>query len=536
MQFTTVRPGIRRIAAAAVLLLTGAPLLAQEFVKLVKPDAYFGDQMGSSVALSDDTLIVGVPQDDNSGGQNAGAALLYLRDGASWDLQGTLLAWDPAPDRAFGQGVACSGDTVAVVSFGDFFGAGSQGGSVHVFERSGADWFKEALLMGSPSKPYDGFGWAIALEGDTLVVAYQSANDSKGAVEVYVHSGSSWLLQSELVADDAELGDMFGASVALSGNTLVVGASRDDTGGFSYAGSAYVFVRNGSSWMQQGKLLAADPGQNDNFGYSVAVYGDTAIVGARQDHIGSETQAGSAYVFVRSGTSWSQQAKLIASDATHADFLGSSVALAGDLAVVTAAGDDDTALNAGSAYLFFRSGTVWAEHGKLHSVGASSSAFFGMCVSLSGGSVAFGAPNDGPVQALGIGSTYIYDLPFVPWTDLGFGLAGVDGIPMLHGSGSLVAGSSGGLALSLAQPSAPSLLFASLADTPAPFKGGVLHTLPPLAQVPLATSASGGWTLPWASWPAGIPAGLELYFQAAVSDTAALHGVSLSNVLKATQP
>src|SRR5262249_22540966 len=160
-----------------------------------------------------------------------------------------------------------SGDTVAVAGFGDNFAAGSQGGSVHVFERSGDQWQEEALLTASPSKPFDGFGWAIALQGDTLAVSSLGANDAHGAVYVFVHVASSWLQQAELVADDGDHSDDFGWSVALSGNTVVVGASHEQTGGL-YAGAAYVFARSGSSWSQQAKLQAADPGDEDNFGIS----------------------------------------------------------------------------------------------------------------------------------------------------------------------------------------------------------------------------------------------------------------------------
>jgi hypothetical protein len=124
-----------------------------------------------------------------------------------------------------------------------------------------------------------------------------------------------------------------------------------------------------------------------------------------------------------------------------------------------------------------------------------------------------------------------------PWTDLGGGIAGVAGIPVLAGSGALSPGTPGGLTLSAAAPSAPALLIFSLLEVDVPFKGGTLSAYPPLATYPLATDPSGGITLPWAAWPPFLPAGVEIFSQLAVADAAAVKGASLSNLLRGvTQP
>ena len=197
------------------------------------------------------------------------------------------------------------------------------------------------------------FGDSVAISGGTAVVdAYRDddGGNQSGSAYVFVRSGGTWSEQTKLMASDAAADDYFGWSVAISGDTVVVGARLDNDGG-PFSGSAYVFVRSSGSWSQQAKLTASDAAAEDQFGYSVAVSGDTAVVGNRGDADGG-LDSGSAYVFVRSGTTWSQQAKLTASDAAADDFFGDSVAVSGDTAVVGAPWDDDAGLNSGSAYVF----------------------------------------------------------------------------------------------------------------------------------------------------------------------------------------
>lgn len=183
---------------------------------------------------------------------------------------------------------------------------------------------------------------------------------------------------------------MFGFAVGIDGETVGVGAPVDNTA----AGSAYVFVRSGTSWSQQAKLTASDAAAVDNFGRNVVgISGDTLVVGAPFDDTGAGTDAGSAYVFVRSGTSWSQQAKLTASDAAAGDAFGISVSISGDTVVAGAFNDDDGGTNSGSAYVFTRSGTSWSQQQKLTASDAAAGDQFGFSVSNSGNTVVAGAFN-----------------------------------------------------------------------------------------------------------------------------------------------
>ena len=189
----------------------------------------------------------------------------------------------------------------------------------------------------------DLFGVSVAISGDTAVVgAYLDdvvGNAEQGSVYVFVRIGTNWTQQQKLTASDGLAGDNFGISVAVSGDTVVVGAHLDNVGANADQGSTYVFGRSGTVWLQQQKLVASDGAPNDDFGISVAIFGDTVVVGAPLDNVGANADQGSAYVFVRSGTVWSQE-QLVASDGAANDGLGYSVAISGNTVVVGAGGDD----------------------------------------------------------------------------------------------------------------------------------------------------------------------------------------------------
>ena len=186
---------------------------------------------------------------------------------------------------------------------------------------------QQQKLEASDAAELDRFGFSVAISGETVVVGAPSddteAVEDQGSAYVFVRSGGVWSLQQKLLASDAAAFDFFGESVAISGETVVVGAPLDDGAAGNDQGSAYVFVRGAGVWSQQQKLLASDAAQSDNFGNSVAISGETIVVGARLDVGAAGNAQGSAYVFVRSSTGvWSQQQKLLASDAAAFDRFG----------------------------------------------------------------------------------------------------------------------------------------------------------------------------------------------------------------------
>jgi len=306
--------------------------------KVIASDGAEGDWFGYSVALYKDTALVGTNGSDVNGNSGQGSAYVFTRSGTSWSQQAKLTASDGAAYDSFGTSVALDGDTALVGAYTDTVGANSNQGSAYVFVRSGTSWSQQKKLTASDGAADDHFGYSVALSGETALVGTYTdtvgANPSQGSAYVFVRSGTNWSQQTRLTAADGAASDYFGYSVALSGNTALVGAIFDDINANNDQGSAYVFTRSGTSWSQQKKLTSQDGAAYDAFGYSVALYGNTALVGTPYDDVGANNDQGSAYVFTRSGSIWHQGAKLTASDEVVGVMFGQSVTLYGDTVLV----------------------------------------------------------------------------------------------------------------------------------------------------------------------------------------------------------
>ncbi|HNX33240.1 MAG TPA: FG-GAP repeat protein [Kiritimatiellia bacterium] len=382
--------------------------------KLVAADGALGDGFGVTVALANDTALVGAYQDDGMG-IDSGSAYVFTRSGTSWAQQTKLTAGDGAAGDCFGYSVALAGDIALVGVYGDD-DKGADSGSAYVFTRSGASWAQQAKLTASDGAAGDCFGSAVALCGDTALVGAHMDDDKgtdSGSAYVFTRSGTAWAQQAKLIASDGAVSDYLGHSVSLSGDTALIGAHLDDDKG-SNSGSAYVFTRSGTVWTQQAKLTAADGAAGDSFGYAVALSGDTAAVGAfRDDDKGADS--GSAYVFTRSGSTWNQQAKLAAADGAEGDGLGISVAVSGDTALAGADGDDDKGADSGSAYVFIRTGTTWSQQAKLIAGDGSSGDWLGHSVALTNGTALVGAHGDDD-KGTDSGSAYVFTRSGTVWS------------------------------------------------------------------------------------------------------------------------
>jgi hypothetical protein len=337
-------------ALALVSMLLAPSVQAQtlndlypEIATVLAADGAGNDNFGYSISLSGDTLAVGVPSDDVGANANQGSVRVFVRSGTSWSAQATLTASDGAASDQFGLSISLSGDTLAVGVRGDDVGANATQGSVRVFVRSGTSWSAQATLTASDGAANDQFGNSISLSGNTLAVGVWlddvGANGDQGSVRVFVRSGTSWSAQATLTASDGAASDQFGDSISLSDDTLAVGVPSDGVGANFSQGSVRVFVRSGTSWSAQAALTASDGAASDAFGSSVSLSGDTLAVGVPSDNVGA-TDQGSVRVFVRSGTSWSAQATLTASDGAVSDNFGYSISLSGDTLAVGVAGDD----------------------------------------------------------------------------------------------------------------------------------------------------------------------------------------------------
>jgi cysteine-rich repeat protein len=388
-----------------------------EVAEAVPADPGTGDGYGRSVSISGDTLVVGAWQED-AAGVDAGAAYVFERNQGGLDHWGQvtkLTASDAAAGDHFGNSVSISGDTV-VVGADDNDDAGTSSGSAYVFARNtgGADnWGEAKKLTAVDAAGGDNFGWSVSISGDTVVVgAYGNDDTGSASGSTYVFERNkdgqdNWGQVKKLSAADAAAGDEFGISVSIRGDTLVVGAWQDDAAGAD-SGSAYVFERNAGGvadgWGQVRKLTAADSAAGDVFGWSVAIDGDTLVVGAYGDD-DAGSFSGSAYVFERNGhgpNGWSEAQKLVAANAAADDFFGTDVSISGDTVAVGL-------FIAGSAYVFERNqGGLdnWGQVQELTTADAAAGDYFGRSVSISGDTIVVGStPDAGPV----IGSAHVFN-------------------------------------------------------------------------------------------------------------------------------
>lgn len=445
------------------------------YVKASNTEA--GDHFGTTLALSSDgtTLAVGASGEDSdttgvdgnqadNSASGAGAVYVFTRSGSAWIQQAYIKASNAETNDSFGRPLALSGDgnTLVIGAYREASGAtgvdGNQAdnstafaGAVYVFIRSGSAWTQQAYLKASNTETDDRFGGSLALssDGNTLAVgaAYedsvatgvngnQSDNSASraGAVYVFTRSGDAWSQQAYVKASNTEAEDYFGFSVAISsdGNTLAVGAigeasSATGVGGnqaentAAFAGAVYVFVRSGSIWSQQAYIKASNAETDDEFGGTLALGsdGNTLAVGADNEdssatgvggdqNDNSAGDSGAVYVLTRSGSAWTHQAYIKASNTGATDRLGNSLALSHDgntLAVGTSSEDsaaiglggdqnDNSATLSGAVYFFSRIGNTWSQQAYVKASNTETTDGFGAALSLSGdgNTLAAGAP------------------------------------------------------------------------------------------------------------------------------------------------
>jgi hypothetical protein len=284
--------------------------------------------------------------------------------------------------------------------------------SLYLFD--GAGWQAMMFLPSSIIQPVPrtaideplsrNFGTAVGISGDYAIVGadYDSTgtNYNQGAAYIFFRSGGSWVQQAKVIATDGATGDRFGYSVAIAGDYAIVGAPYKN----SSQGAAYIFIRSGTTWTQQAKIVATDGAAFDLFGYSVSISGARVLVGSPEDNIGTYSNQGSAYVFFRVSSTWSQQAKLVASDGAAEDKFGNAVSISGnDLLVGAYQAEVGGTFNAGAAYLFYYNAIFgWLSGDKLVSVDAhQSSDRFGQAVAIEGNYAvisALGSPISGSAR------------------------------------------------------------------------------------------------------------------------------------------
>lgn len=423
------------------------------------------DNYGISVALSGDTIVIGADEEDSSSsGINgdesdnsliaSGAAYVYVRNGGTWSQQAYLKASNPGESDGFGSSLAISGDTIVVGSVGESSDAngvdGDQNdesaptsGAAYVFVREGTTWRQQAYLKASNSDTGDEFATSLAISGDTIVVgalgeesAAQAINGNQddnttlqaGAAYVFTRRGETWSQEAYLKPSNTGDFDSFGNAVAISEDTLVVGALNESSSASGVngeenddsmlsSGAAYVFQRNNGVWSQQAYLKASNTEAFDTFGNDVSISGNTIVVSSPEEDSATQgvngdqsseaaPESGAAYIFIREGVTWTQQAYLKASNTEATDNFGARVAISGENVVIGASfetsnatgidgdQDDNSADSAGAAYLFTRRDNTWQQEAYLKSSNIESFDFFGTSVAISGDTLAISSPGE----------------------------------------------------------------------------------------------------------------------------------------------
>jgi hypothetical protein len=376
--------------------------------KLTASTAGDGDRFGQSVGLSGNVAVAGGSFNDLSEG-NAGSAYVLRHNGASWAEEQQLLASDANLDDRFGAAVGVDADVVICgAPFADTGAADS--GASYVYRYDGTTWVEEQKLTATDAAASDRFGGAVAVSADAIIVGADQDDLAAGSAYIYRFDGfTTWTQEQKLTKSIPVASDQFGLAVDIDGNVAVVGCLQDGTAAAN-GGAAYVFRHNGTSWIQEQVLTASDASANDLLGVSVDVDGDQIIVGSINGDDAPLTNTGAAYVYTYDGTSWTEETKLIGTDSVSGDQFGIAVAIDGDQAIAGARQDQDAGADTGAAYIFRRTSNFWVQQEKWTASDKSSDSQLGRSLKLDGGRGIVGAPRTN-AGATCSGAVYVFDAP-----------------------------------------------------------------------------------------------------------------------------
>ena len=389
------RPATLGTALFAAVACVGRGASAQcQAQKLVAADAGGGEEFGRVISASGDWLIVGAPFDADFG-VSAGSAYVHQKQGTGWIQTQKLFSSDGGSSDQFGYAVGISGDIAVVTAIADFPMGIFAAGSAYVFERSGATWVETTKLFANDASPEDHFGQAVAISGNRIVFGVphdDPAGSGSGSAYVFEKTGGVWAQTAKLTPNGLAPADTFGFSVAIEGDTIVVGSLGDEgPSGEGNTGSAYVFEFSMGSWIEKQKLIPSDPAWDQSFGASVSVSGATLLVGAGTDST-SGSNSGSVYAFEKQGSVWTQVQELLAIDANPGNVFGYFHTHVGNVAIIGSIGDSDTSFTCGSAYEFRRVGSTWTQTGKMLAADGFQGGVLGRSVAITGLTAIAGAP------------------------------------------------------------------------------------------------------------------------------------------------
>lgn len=389
--------------------------LSSEWVeqKIASGDGAMGDQFAWAVAFSGDTALVGASFATVGANARQGAVYVFQRTGGAWTQVQKLTAGDGASGDAFGSTIAVSGDRALISAIRATVDGHTNQGAVYAFERTPGGWAQTQKLVSDDGAESDDFGYAVRMTPTAALIgapfAAVNGQSSQGKVYAFALQGGSWTQTQRLLAADGAAGDLFGESIGLDGDQALIGALFAAINGNGSQGAAYAFAASGGSWSQTQKIVAADGVGEDQFGTAVAVSGSTALVSAIGATIDDHARQGAVYVLTLADGSWNQSDKF-ATEGGDNDNFGYSVTLDGDTALVgapfRAVGDNGAQ---GAAYVYARSAGAWGTPRKLVAGDGAASSFFGWSVALDAGRAAIGAIGSTIDGHAFQGAAYLYD-------------------------------------------------------------------------------------------------------------------------------
>ena len=383
--------------------------------KVTASDGTANSYFGSAAALNGSAALIGADGDNSF----QGAVYLFAKSNGSWSEGQKLTASDGLPGDEFGYRVVLADNTLLVGAFTATVGGVVSQGAAYVFTQSNGTWSESQKLIASDGALFDNFGASVALDGSTLVVGANGAtvggNPAQGAVYVFTESNGTWTQTQKLTANDGAAYDNFALSVALKGSTILVGSPHAAIGGNAGQGALYVFTESNGTWSQTQKLAASDGATNDSFGESVALEGGTALIGAYNATINGHIWQGAVYFFTESNGSWSEGQKLTASDGTAGANFGNAVALNGSTALI---GADASTVGSntyqGKAYLFTESGGNWSQSDTFIASDGAVDDYFGAALAWDGVTALISTPHPVIGGNTWQGAAYFYEQSATP--------------------------------------------------------------------------------------------------------------------------
>lgn len=344
-------------------------------------DATSGTQFGSAASLDGSLALIGA-----DGGPGArGAAYFFSKSDGTWSQLQKITPDDAGSGDEFGYRVKLRDDVAVVTSFSATVGGHTAQGAAYLFVPDAGSWTQAQKLVADDGIAFDNFGASIALDGSNLVIGANGAtvgsNPAQGAAYVFTSDGTAWSQTQKVIADDGQAFDNYGIATAMAGDTLFVSAPTAPIDSNNGVGAVYAYTFDGATWTQTQKLVASDGAAFMGFGFALAFDGTTLMVGAT-----GSGGSGAVYVFTNEGGIWTEQQRVVADDLGSGDNFGNAISMHGSSALIGAdiqTVDGNT--SRGAAYLFNYDGVSWTQGHKFTASDGTTDDFFGLAVDYDGG-------------------------------------------------------------------------------------------------------------------------------------------------------